>query len=161
MVICAIVGYGNRSNRDKGKSFFRLPSVISHQGPQTQELSKRRQDAWLAKIKRDDLLPDQYQNTRVCSDHFVCGFPSKLYDVNNPDWTPSVKLGYESNSVGKATVSMQSRVERYERALKRQRVSMEDDNEVVTPSLEEENTPIFWPQMHVHVTAVLLLYKQT
>ena len=55
MVICAIVGCGNQSNRDKGKSFFRLPSVISHQGSQTQELSKRRQDAWLAKIKRDDL----------------------------------------------------------------------------------------------------------
>ena len=34
----------------------------------------------------------------------MCGFPSKLYDVNNPDWIPSV---YESHS-------MQSRAERYE-----------------------------------------------
>ena len=58
-------------------------------------------------------------------------------------------------------MSMQSRVERYERALKRQRVSMEDDDEVVTPSLEDLVKIIFWPQMHVHVTAVLLLYKQT
>ena len=33
-----------------------------------------------------------------------------------------------------------SRAERYERALKRQRVSVEDDDEVVTLSLEEEST---------------------
>ena len=94
----------------------------------------------MAKIfKRDDLLPEQYQITRICSDRFVCGFPSKLYDVNNPDWTPSIKLGYESNSVGRAMVQL-FRAERYERALKRQRVSVEDDDKVVTLSLEEEST---------------------
>lgn len=32
MVICAIVGCSNRSNRDKGKGFFGLPKVIKHQG---------------------------------------------------------------------------------------------------------------------------------
>ena len=69
----------------------------------------------------------------------MCGFPSKLYDVNNPDWTPSIKLGYESNSVGRAMVQL-SRAERYERPLKRQRISVEDDDEVVTLSLEEEST---------------------
>ena len=68
----------------------------------------------------------------------MCGFPLKLSNVSNPDRAPSVKLEYESSSVGRAMV--QSRAERYERALKRQRVSVEDDDEVVTPSLEEEST---------------------
>ena len=27
--------------------------------------------------------------------------PSQLYDENNPDWAPSLKLGYETSSLGK------------------------------------------------------------
>ena len=26
--------------------------------------------------------------------------PSKLYDVNNPDWAPSLKLGYDIHTAG-------------------------------------------------------------
>ena len=85
MVICAIVGCGNRSNRDKEKRFYRLPSIISHQGAQTESLSRDRQEAWLAKIKRKDILPKQYYNIRVCSDHFISGSPLKLFEVTNPD----------------------------------------------------------------------------
>ena len=94
MVICAVVGCGNRSKRDKDKRFFRLPSVITHQGPQTHELSQKRQEVWIAKIRREDLKPDQYHNTRVCSDHFASGSPSQLYDDSNPDWAPTLRLGY-------------------------------------------------------------------
>ena len=31
---CAVIGCGNRWNRDKGKSFYRLPSIITSQGVQ-------------------------------------------------------------------------------------------------------------------------------
>ena len=48
---CAIIGCANRGNRDKEKRFFRLPSISAHQGDQTQELSKRRREAWLARLK--------------------------------------------------------------------------------------------------------------
>ena len=85
MVICAIVGCGNRSNRDKGKGFYRLPKVIKHQGDQTESLSRKRQSLWLARIKREDVSPEQYSNIIVCGDHFLSNAPSKLYDVNNPD----------------------------------------------------------------------------
>uniref|UniRef100_A0A1X7TUF0 THAP-type domain-containing protein n=1 Tax=Amphimedon queenslandica TaxID=400682 RepID=A0A1X7TUF0_AMPQE len=78
IVICAIVGCENQSKRDKEKSFYRLASIISHQGAQTVSLSRRRQEAWLAKIKRKSFLPKQYYNIRVCSDHFINGSPSKL-----------------------------------------------------------------------------------
>ena len=32
MVLCAMVGWGNRSPRDKEKSYYSLPGVISTQG---------------------------------------------------------------------------------------------------------------------------------
>ena len=55
-VICAVLKCGNRSGRDKDKRFFRLPSVITHQGEKALELSRRRQLEWLASIKRKNLI---------------------------------------------------------------------------------------------------------
>ena len=104
MVICAIVGCGNRSGRDKTKRFYRLPSVITHQGDQTQELSKRRQAAWLSQIRRADVGSKQYINICVCSDHFASGAPSTLYDVSSQDWVPSLKLGWHETVVSDSTL---------------------------------------------------------
>ena len=75
--VCAIFGCGNHSKRDQEKSFFRLPSITTNEGTQTESLSRKRQDTWPAKIKREDILPEQYYNTwvLVCSDHFVSGVP--------------------------------------------------------------------------------------
>ena len=92
MVICAVLKCGNRSGRDKGKRFFRLPSMITHQGEKALELSKQRQLQWLARIKRNDLRPEKNPNTQVCSDHFVSGSPSTLFDKSNSDWAPSQTL---------------------------------------------------------------------
>lgn len=58
----AIVGCDNRGNRDK-KSFYRLSAVISREGEQTMELSK----------KRCDIKPSNLQYTRDCSAHFISG----------------------------------------------------------------------------------------
>lgn len=80
---------GNRSGRDKDKSFYRLPTVITYQGEQALELSTQRQLKWLVKMNRKDIRPKQYSNTRVCSDHFISGSPSALFDDKNPDVAPS------------------------------------------------------------------------
>ena len=40
------------------------------------------------------------------------GFPCKLYDADNPDWAPSLKLGYDAGTSSKSR-------ERYERAVER------------------------------------------
>lgn len=98
--------------RDRGKSFYRLPAVICNQGTQTKALSRKRQDAWLAKIRRE---AEQYYNIRVCSDHFINGSPSHLYDKINPDWAPSLKLVFEASASGRS--------ERYDCALNR-RIAM-------------------------------------
>ena len=37
---------------------------------------------------------ESYAYVRVCSEHFVSGKPSKLYDSTNPDWSPSLNLGH-------------------------------------------------------------------
>ena len=70
--------------------------LITHQGEKALELSWWRQ-LWLARIKRKNLRPDQYPNTQLCSDHFVSGLLSALFDENNPDRAP---LGYDSESMG-------------------------------------------------------------
>ena len=98
----AVFGCGNRGDRNKDKHFFRLPSVVTHQGEQTLNLTTRRRAEWLRRILRNDLRPANYPYTRVCSDHFVSGSPSSLYDTGNPDWAPSLKLGYASGRVPSA-----------------------------------------------------------
>ena len=109
---CAVVGCGNRSDRDKGIKFFRLPFVITHQGKQTHDLSKKRRELWLAWIHREDLGPEKYSYTRVCSRHFITGEPKDLYDETNPDWALLRYLGGAPEPASAAE-------ERYRRAIER------------------------------------------
>ena len=70
---CAVVGCSKRSNRDKDVRFYCIPGVITHQGQQTLELSKRRRELWLSRLHRDDLGPQKQRYARVCSKHFLTG----------------------------------------------------------------------------------------
>lgn len=88
-MFCAIIGCGNRGMRDKSKSFYCLPAIIECEGEKTRELSENRRRCWLAAINRADIKPENYPYLRVCSDHFIKGKPSPLYDMSNPDWVPS------------------------------------------------------------------------
>ena len=110
--VCAVVGCANRSDREKGVRFFCLPSVITHQGEKTHDLSKKRRDLWLARIHREDLEPEKYPYTRICSRHFITGEPSDLYDETNPDWTSSRYHGGAPEPVSAAK-------ERYRRTIER------------------------------------------
>ena len=117
-----MVACGNKSIINKSKSYYRLPKVLTHQGSKTYELSKRRRDEWLARIRREDITPKQYSDIRVCSDHFF-GRPAKLYDVDKPDWAPSLNLGY--NCCHSANISM----ERYKRISERNNRKTSRDGE--------------------------------
>ena len=130
---CAIIGCSNRGDRDIDKSFFRLPSIVNHQ---TYELTKRRQEAWLARVKRENLRPEKYPYTRVCSDHFVTGMPSELYDTTHPDWAPSQKLGYTPDLP-------QSVQERYERAAQRSAKKIELEDIADDPIHEDDDNEVF------------------
>ena len=90
MNFCTIVC----ADRDKNKQEQVVFSIVSHQGDQTYQLTKERQAVWLARIKREDIRPQNYPHTRVyCvySDHFVTGKPAQLYDRSHQDWWKAAK----------------------------------------------------------------------
>ena len=62
----------------------------------------------------------------MCSDHFVSGSPSALFDENNPDRAPSLNLGYDSESMD----SIEAKSGRYERAVGRSRKRAIDELDV-------------------------------
>ncbi|KAL3865655.1 hypothetical protein ACJMK2_043019, partial [Sinanodonta woodiana] len=59
-------------------------------GEETKTLSTNRREQWIARIGRKDWTPSQY--SKVCSDHFVTGKSSALFDVSHPDWSSSLLL---------------------------------------------------------------------
>ena len=71
---------------------------------------------WLESIRRKDIKEDNYKHTQVCSDHFISGKPSPLYNSTNPDWILSLNLGYTDGTNGPDEV-------RYNSAAKRRRVN--------------------------------------
>ena len=96
-------------------------------------------------------MPEQYYNIRVCSDHFVSGAPSKLYDVTNPDWAPSLKLVYEKVSKR----SLTSRSERYDRAVKRRRLCLQELMEKTATEEEELENEDIELDLEIDVTTVI------
>ena len=67
MVLCMVVGCGNRSGRDKGIYFARVPSVVTNQGEEAEILSQERRSHWIsANISRADLTDEILYNDRVC-----------------------------------------------------------------------------------------------
>ena len=95
VVLCILVGCSNRSGRDKGVSFYRIPVVRSAaegRSPKEVELSKARRAGFLAVISRDDLTESKLENERICSRHFIFGKPADLFDELNTDWLPTQHL---------------------------------------------------------------------
>ena len=113
---CSVFGCRQRGGRDR--SFYSIPSVISHQGEKARELSSRRRTAWLAsiRVKRSNWRPGS--GACVCSSHFVSGKPAALFDETNPDWVPTVRMG----DPGHESIC---RSDRYIRRMKRQRRRLE------------------------------------
>lgn len=137
MVICAVVNCHNRSDRDKSVRFFRLPAVITHQGAQALQLSTERQRKWLASINRKDLTPERYSNVRICSKHFHSGSPARLFDQANPDWVPTLHLGYKI-----CTDEHTSSASRYDRAkerLARKRKHCESTRDCYTEAVRDSD----------------------
>lgn len=81
MVLCVVIGCSSRSGRDKGVSFFRIPTVVTTRGSAEKELTQKRRDGYLAAISRGDLTEKIVNNDRICSKHFVSGKPAYLYDT--------------------------------------------------------------------------------
>ncbi|KAH7949307.1 hypothetical protein HPB49_007669 [Dermacentor silvarum] len=63
----------------------------------TSASARKRCSLWLAHIKRAN-LDTENRNMRVCGAHFIAGKPAKLFDETDPDWAPSLLLGYSAMS---------------------------------------------------------------
>ena len=83
---------GSNTQKKSGNvSLFRIPG---YQGETMRQLSQERRRLWLNAIRRSD---DSWRKTecwRVCNKHFIQGSPSLLLERDNPDWVPSLCLGY-------------------------------------------------------------------
>ncbi|KAH7978616.1 hypothetical protein HPB49_006103 [Dermacentor silvarum] len=124
-----VVGCSNRSDSSRRKkptntNFFRIPSIVVDRCERSKTLSTNRRTLWLARINRVDLDP-QNPNLRVCGAHFVTGPPSDFFVSTNPDWDPSLHLGYSIR---------QTDADRYERReQRRQRKRRQRKTGVCTP----------------------------
>ncbi|CAN7981388.1 unnamed protein product [Ixodes pacificus] len=99
MVNCAVYGCTNRTKRAPNDEnfvtvgFFAIPKVVTGQCAKTAALSAARRAEWFRRIRRDD-VDESSTHYRVCGVHFISGRPAYVMDDMNPDWAPSLKLGY-------------------------------------------------------------------
>ena len=77
MNFCAVFGCSNRSNREKGKSCFRIPKILLHGDKEMRTLSIERGREWISMINQKDTDLTRSHH-RVCSDHFVSGTTSHI-----------------------------------------------------------------------------------
>ena len=100
MVLCAIVGCGSKSGRDKGIYFARIPEVVNQQSEDYRKLTELRRNGWISAISRDDLTETQFDrgDVRVCGKHFHSGRASKSWDRYNIDWIPTLNLGHNKGT---------------------------------------------------------------
>ena len=119
MVICAVIGCSACSERDKWLTFHRFPVLTKCFGEKDFELRKKRLDGYLAAISREDIDPKSIEehDYRICSRHFVLGKPAKFYEINSPNWLPTLHLGHMKQSAQTSVT-----VERYERFTERHRL---------------------------------------
>uniref|UniRef100_A0A1A7Z2F6 THAP-type domain-containing protein n=2 Tax=Iconisemion striatum TaxID=60296 RepID=A0A1A7Z2F6_9TELE len=80
---------------DNGVKFYRFPKWRKHHGKCVEELTSRRQMAWIAAVRRKDLTFNHIPpSKRVCSLHFYSGKPAEETLETHPDWVPSLHLGH-------------------------------------------------------------------
>lgn len=142
MSVCAVVGCFN-SKRKKNKSFFRVPAIIINQGSETHKLSESRHEKWLSRIRRTDLMKSSttLKHLRICSDHFVSGSPTRLYDHENPDWLPSLRLSDNKSNNDKKVVRSYQRYLRYKTRQKKLEDAKNNLIEVVNVKLICNSAP--------------------
>ncbi|XP_022799863.1 uncharacterized protein LOC111337765 [Stylophora pistillata] len=93
MVHCIVVGCGSKSGKHKGK-FHCIPKIVSNQGEEHKELTRKRRTRWISAVSRGDTKEKRVlESERVRSLHSVSGKAAAVWDKYNVDWVPTVNLG--------------------------------------------------------------------
>ena len=70
----------------------------------------------MARINRKNLTENQLavknSSLNVCSNHFISGRPSELYETCDSDWAPSISLGYSPHNVNTSGIERSNRRKR-------------------------------------------------
>ena len=143
MVPCAMVDCGRKTGKGKAVATFRIPAITTHQGNETEELTRERRMRWISAISRDDLIELKLQNERVCSRHFISGKPAQSWDKFNIDWVPTLNLGHTKNT--NTIENMEASVTRAERAKRRRQSTIEQQEQEVAekrPALHDTGKPV-------------------
>ena len=118
---CAVAGCSIKRVANSKFGFFRLPDIIDR-NERSEKLSRDRRKLWLARTNRKNLTENQLaiknSTLNVCSNHFISDQPSKLYETCDPDWAPSINLGYSPHN------GNTSGIERFNRRKRRQEFQM-------------------------------------
>lgn len=101
---CAVVGCGKRGNRDSNK-FFRIPCIPKRGSRFYIELKTTRRLKWILALRRADLTEKKLKYAVICDRHFISGSPAKTEDIYDPDWVPSLNMGYTTENSEKARIS--------------------------------------------------------
>ena len=100
--------------------FVRVPSVVTNQGKEAENLCTEWRSRWISAISKDDLTDDILENDRVCGRHFVSGNAAKSWDRFNVDWVPTLCLGHSKKEVGPK--NLEKATERSQRARDREQM---------------------------------------
>lgn len=107
MVLCVIVGCGNKSGKSSQKKdsvvkFSRVAKIVKNEREVGEELTTRRRRAWISAMTlrtiSDVLTDNKLENERICSRHFVSGQAAKQWDQFDIDWVPKLHLGHTKRS---------------------------------------------------------------
>ncbi|KAK3914684.1 3-isopropylmalate dehydrogenase [Frankliniella fusca] len=100
--------------------------------------SLEKSQLWITRINRKDLQEKDINcNTRICARHFVSGKPAYHMMENDPDWAPSLELGYNYAS----PKIVQLALERCKRSEGRRKVLSNITNCQPEPEPEPEPEP--------------------
>ena len=79
MVICSVIGCGNKPDRHKSVRYYSFPKLRLREGAQARELSERRRRLWKAAINRKLERETKWEKTVVCSKYFFEGKKKGTY----------------------------------------------------------------------------------
>ncbi len=69
-MFCVVYGCSNRSNREKGKGFYRVPKIVTHKGEKCKKLTEQRHKKWIFNVRLRSGGAESV-NARVCSDQLA------------------------------------------------------------------------------------------
>ncbi|CAC5418439.1 unnamed protein product [Mytilus coruscus] len=113
VVSCCVVNCTTRFDKDNPNSFFRVPKK-----PDT------RRKLWISAIKRRDQDGKAWEpsdHDRVCHLHFISG--QKSNDKSNPDYVPSINMGYDERTDANLRAARHDRLQKRDVEKGRQEVA--------------------------------------